>query len=90
MNEQHLNPHSDTNWAKLDQMADEDINTSDISALDETFFERATLRTPAGKTAVTVTIDVDVLEWFRAQGPEYQKRISAALRLYAEVHQEAA
>jgi uncharacterized protein (DUF4415 family) len=44
----------------------------------------------ADDETVTVTIDADVLAWFLAQGPEYQKRISAALRLYAEVHKEAA
>jgi uncharacterized protein (DUF4415 family) len=81
---------SNTNWEKLDQMTDQEIDTSDIPALDETFFKRATVRTPAGKAAVTVSVDADVLAWFRAQGPEYQKRMNAALRIYAEAHKEAA
>jgi uncharacterized protein (DUF4415 family) len=71
-------------------MTDQEIDTSDIPALDETFFKRATVRAPAGKAAVTVSVDADVLAWFRAQGPEYQKRMNAALRIYAEAHKEAA
>ena len=35
-----------TNWERLDQMADEDIDTSDIPPLDEAFFARAELRLP--------------------------------------------
>jgi uncharacterized protein (DUF4415 family) len=29
-----------------------------------------------------------VLEWFQAQGEDFQKRISAALKIYAEAHKE--
>ena len=68
-------------------MSDEDIDTSDIPPLDEAFFADAKLRVPA-KVSITVNIDADVLEWFRAQGEEFQGRINAALRIYAEAHKE--
>jgi uncharacterized protein (DUF4415 family) len=32
------------------------------------------------KQSTTVRIDVDVLEWLKAQGPGYQTRINALLR----------
>lgn len=78
---------SKTNWTRVDEMTDEEIDTSDIPPLDETFFANAKLRVPE-KVSVTVNVDADVLEWFRAQGGEFQQRINAALRIYAEAHKE--
>ena len=78
---------SETNWTRVDEMTDEEIDTSDIPPLDETFFANAKLRVPE-KVPVTVNVDADVLEWFRAQGGEFQQRINAALRIYAEAHKE--
>lgn len=69
-------------------MADEEIDTSDIPPLDETFFANAKLRLPDKRVPVTIDIDADVLEWFKAQGEEFQSRINAALRIYAEAHKE--
>ena len=36
------------------------------------------------KAAISLRLDEDVLEWFRAQGPGYQTRINAVLRAYKE------
>ena len=69
-------------------MADEDVDTSDIPPLDEAFFASARLRVPENKISVTLDVDADVLEWFKAQGEEFRSRINAALRIYAEAHQE--
>ncbi|HYG82417.1 MAG TPA: BrnA antitoxin family protein [Pyrinomonadaceae bacterium] len=69
-------------------MKDEDIDTSDIPPLDDTFFANAKLRLPGNKVPVTVNVDADALEWFKAQGEESQNRINAALRIYAEAHKE--
>jgi uncharacterized protein (DUF4415 family) len=68
-------------------MTDEDIDTSDISPLDETFFANARLRMPK-KVSVTLDVDADVLEWFKAQGEDFQHRINAALKIYADAHKE--
>jgi uncharacterized protein (DUF4415 family) len=78
---------SETNWTRIDEMTDEEIDTSDIPPLDAAFFADAKLRV-RGKVSVTVDVDADVLEWFRAQGEEFQQRINAALRIYAEAHRE--
>ena len=69
-------------------MTDEEIDTSDIPPLDETFFANARLRMPEKKVSVTIDVDADVLEWFKAQGEEFQQRINAALKIYAEAHKE--
>lgn len=88
MNASDLKKPSETDWKRIDEMKDEQIDTSDIPPLDETFFAVAKLRLPGKKVPVTVDIDADVLEWFKAQGEEFQHRINAALRIYAEAHKE--
>jgi uncharacterized protein (DUF4415 family) len=87
MSASDLKKPSETNWTRVDAMTDEEIDTSDIPPLDEAFFADAKLRVPE-KVSVTVNVDADVLEWFRAQGEEFQQRINAALRIYAEAHKE--
>jgi uncharacterized protein (DUF4415 family) len=88
MSGQDLKKPSETNWAGVSEMTEEEIDTSDIPPLDETFFANARLRMPEKKVAITLDVDADVLEWFRAQGEEFQHRINAALRIYAEAHKE--
>jgi uncharacterized protein (DUF4415 family) len=69
-------------------MTDEEIDTSDIPPLDETFFANARLRMPEQQVSVTLDVDADVLAWFKAQGEDYRNRINAALKIYAEAHTE--
>jgi hypothetical protein len=35
-----------TDWARIDALTDDTIDTSDIPPLSQTFFQRAVLRTP--------------------------------------------
>lgn len=63
-------------------MPDSNIDTSDIPPLTDAFWKNA-VRNPfykPTKTATTVRIDSDVLNWLRAQGKGYQSRINAILR----------
>lgn len=80
---------SQTDWERIDALSDEDIDTSDIAPLSDTFFKRAKLRLPQKRVLTTVQIDADVLHWFKAQGDEYEQRLNAALRIYAEAHKAA-
>ena len=88
MNASDLKRSSETNWTKVEAMTDEEIDTSDIPPLDEAFFANAKLRLPKGKVPMVISVDADVMAWFKAQGEEYHRLISAALRIYAEAHQE--
>ncbi len=36
------------------------------------------------KETISLRVDADVLEWFKAAGPGYQTRINAVLRAYKE------
>jgi len=53
----------------------------------------AVVRIPPGKTRITIRLDDDILEWFRAQvhamgGGNYQTLINKALREYMQQHKE--
>ena len=53
----------------------------------------AVVRVPASKTRITIRLDDDVLEWFRAQvhlmgGGNYQTLINQALREYMQHQKE--
>lgn len=74
---------SRTDWKKLSDMQDDQIDTSDIPELDEEFFNTAEIRLP-NKQSVTIRLDSDVLEWFKSQGQGYQTRINHLLRKYME------
>jgi hypothetical protein len=41
MNARNLKKKSETDWARIDSMTDDEIDTSDIPPLDDAFFERA-------------------------------------------------
>ena len=79
---------SETDWARLERMTDEDIDTSDIPLLDQSFFKKVKFRHPESRVPLTARVDPDILEWFQAQGAEYQERINAALRLYVDAHRK--
>lgn len=79
-----MNKHSETDWAKLEAMTDEQIDTSDIPPLDTDFFAKGELRLPKQKPLISIRVDADVLEWFKAQGPGYQTRMNAVLRYHMD------
>jgi uncharacterized protein (DUF4415 family) len=66
---------------------DEDIDTSDIPEIDEAWFKRAKLVMPQNKESITLRLDKQVLDYFKAQGKGYQTRINALLRAYVEAQQ---
>ena len=85
MSAKNLPKFSKTDWARVDALTDEAIDTTE-GLLDEAFFGRAELRLPEKhRTAVTLNIDAETLAWFQAQ-EDYETRVNAALKLYAEAH----
>lgn len=84
MSEKPSKTSSGTDWKRVDAVRDAEVDVSEVPPLDKSFFEHAQLRLPGKKQSVTVRLDADVLEWFRAQGKGYQTRINAVLRLYME------
>lgn len=62
----------------------------DAPAWTPEMFARAVVKRgvapPPSKVLLSLRIDADVLEWFRAQGTGYQSRMNALLRAYMEAH----
>jgi uncharacterized protein (DUF4415 family) len=83
---------SQTDWARVDAMTDEDIDFSDCPEITPEQFARAVvqrggLQSPKNKAQVTLRIDNDVLDWFKSQGRGYQTQINSLLRAYMEANQ---
>ena len=45
---------------------------------------RRGLKPVRAKSSISIRVDTDVLEWFKAQGPGHQKRINLVLRAFRE------
>lgn len=67
-------------------MTDDEIDTFDSPELGAEFFKNAKLWVPKNRRPVTLNVENEVLDWFEDQGPEYQYRINAALKIYADAH----
>jgi uncharacterized protein (DUF4415 family) len=74
-------------------MRDEDIDLSDAPEMTPEMFARAIVRKGlkpvARKSQITLRIDSEVLDWFRAKGTGYQSQMNAVLRAYKEAHEKA-
>jgi len=87
MSADDMNKPTKTNLEHFDAMTDDMIDTSDIPPLTEEYFANTTWLMPKAKVKVTVEVEPEVMEWFKSQGENSQRYLSAALRIYAQVHQ---
>ena len=73
---------SRTDWDRLRR--EEAAGIEPEADPDEGEFDESTARVvePRRKQAISVRLDPDILEFFKADGPGYQTRMNAALRLY--------
>ncbi len=71
---------------ELESMSDSEIDYSDIEATDKEFWKDAKVSRP--KKAISLRLDNEVLQWFKAQGKGYQTRINAVLKAYVKVQKE--
>lgn len=74
---------------ELAQIKDEDIDTSDISEMDESFWANAKLSPPRTKPNVSLRVSPEVVEFFKAENPKgYTARMAAVLSAYVHAHQQ--
>lgn len=73
-------------YIDTEAVGERNIDYSEIPELNNSFWEHAHIEYPESKKPVTLRIDRDVLEWFKAKGKGYQTRINAVLRTYVEAH----
>jgi uncharacterized protein (DUF4415 family) len=91
MNKENFSPNLslEEREKRLLEMSDDEIDYSDIPSLDEDFFDHAHLVKRQPKTEpINLRIDIEVLEWFRSQGKEYQTLINDVLRTYVTHRKE--
>ncbi len=87
MNKENFTKQSRTDWAKIDAMTDDDIDFTDCPEVMDEMWATGVLRKNLKQTQETLTVDRDVLEFFKAQGRDYQTKINQLLRAYMEAHQ---
>ena len=87
MSAKNMSKPTKTNLERFDAMTDDMIDTSEVPPLTEEFFATAKWRMPGPKVKITVEVEPEVAEWFKAQGADYERYLAAALRVYAHAHQ---
>ena len=69
---------------RLRAMSDAEVDSAsppELKDLPPDFWNDAVV-VPPPKRAISLRVDQDVLDWFRARGPRYQSRMNAVLRAY--------
>ena len=73
---------------ELKALEDTEIDTSDISELDDSFWKNAKLDAPRTKPNVSLRLSEEVIEFFKAENPKgYTRRMAIVLSAYVEAHQ---
>jgi uncharacterized protein (DUF4415 family) len=80
---------SKSDWARVDAMTDEEIEAQmradpDWADFMDIDWSKATIVYPVPKNPVSIRLDKDVIDFFKAQGKGYQTRINAVLRHYMQ------
>ena|SRR5437868_5595781 len=80
---------SETDWDRLRNMTDEEIEKSiaddpDWQEFADVDWSKAVLVVPPKKQAISIRLDKDVLDYFKQQGAGYQRRMNAVLRSYMD------
>jgi len=74
----------------LASMPDEQIDYSDAPFLPDADWTKPVELPIRNKQQISLRIDADVLDFFRARGRRYQTRINAVLRAYVEAAKRTA
>lgn len=80
---------SKTDWERVRAIQDRDILiTAEHPEIDVAHIVRGIVRRGLKpvppKAAVSLRVDADVLDWFKAQGAGYQTRMNAVLRAFKD------
>ena len=82
-------PRGRTDWARVDALTEDEVEAAartdaENPAWTEEELRAARLVMPEdrGKVPISIRLDGEVLDYFRAEGRGYQSRINAVLRAY--------
>ena len=85
---------SQTDWARIAALRDRDIKlTREHPEADPAHIVRGIVRMGLKpmppKQSISLRVDADVLDWFRARGTGWQTRMNAVLKAYKNAASEA-
>lgn len=80
---------SQTDWARVDAMTDEDIERAMRDDPDwkdhmDIDWSKAKMVIPDKKKPISIRLDPDIIDFFQATGKGYQTRINAVLRHFVD------
>jgi uncharacterized protein (DUF4415 family) len=86
-------PKKDPRKASQTQPSDAAINAAiandpDWAGIEAIDWTAAEVVVPAKKQAISIRLDEDLIGFFKAEGPGYQRRINAVLRSYVKQRQK--
>jgi uncharacterized protein (DUF4415 family) len=91
MKRKYISRKSQTDWKRVDNLQDNEIDFSDNPEITPEMFAKTIIRKGlkpvVRKSLVTLRIDEDVLTWFKKQGTGYQTRINSLLKAYKDANQ---
>ena len=58
--------------------------------LPDEFWEKAVWEPPVAKTPISMRVDPDIIEFFKADGAGHLSRMHAVLRAYVDAHRDRA
>lgn len=78
-----------TDWDRLRALSDREIAAAvrddpDAELLTKDFWKNAKVVAPEPKVAISLRVDREVLDHFKAEGGKYQTRMNAILRSYVD------
>lgn len=78
-----------TDWERLKREEEAGIEPEPDPDEGDFDWSRAEVVMPPPKTAISIRLDDDVLEFFKSKGEGYQTRINAVLRIYMKANRKA-
>jgi uncharacterized protein (DUF4415 family) len=93
--EEALRKPSKMDWAKIIATTEEDIERQiaedpDLQGFDDIDWSKAVFIDAPAKQPISIRLDADVLDFFKAQGSGYQGRINRVLRHYMDTMKKPA
>jgi uncharacterized protein (DUF4415 family) len=83
-----------TDWTRIDALTDQEIASSikddpDWAEFLDVDWAKAQVVYPVTKSAISIRLDDDVIDFFKAGGKGYQSRMNAVLRHFMTEHKRS-
>ncbi len=87
--EEALEKPGKSDWARIEATTEADIERQiaedpDLQGFEDIDWSKATFVPAPAKQPISIRLDADILDFFKAQGSGYQSRINRVLRHYME------